>query len=278
MFAHPSTGPHRLAPHRLAPPARTRSARTRALLCVAPLLGAAGVVATAPASAAATNTVVVAATAGPALSVDVSANRHPISPDIYGMNSADEALADRSEPARTTVGRQRHNAVRLRDRHHQPGLGLVLRKRAGHRRSDPVAQWFGDRSLRRPGPAHRHPVDPVGAADRLEAQGRLLVRVQRGQVRSTAADRLPMACPTVATGSPRTVPHHRQRSARHRDRDRTGLRHSLARTPHVHLRHGRQWAAWPTTTSTTSPTSGTPRTGPCIRSAPPTTKCATRRT
>ena len=32
--------------------------------------------------------------AGPALTVDVSANRHPISPYIYGMNFADEDLAD----------------------------------------------------------------------------------------------------------------------------------------------------------------------------------------
>ncbi len=33
------------------------------------------------------------AVAGPTLSVDLTANRHPISPDIYGMNFADEALA-----------------------------------------------------------------------------------------------------------------------------------------------------------------------------------------
>jgi len=30
---------------------------------------------------------------GPALSIDAAAARHPISPDIYGMNFADEALA-----------------------------------------------------------------------------------------------------------------------------------------------------------------------------------------
>ncbi|GAA1719309.1 glycoside hydrolase family 44 protein [Nonomuraea bangladeshensis] len=34
-----------------------------------------------------------AAAAGPALSVDLSAPRHPISPDIYGMNGADPAFA-----------------------------------------------------------------------------------------------------------------------------------------------------------------------------------------
>jgi hypothetical protein len=33
-----------------------------------------------------------AATAGPALAVDVSADRHPIDPDVYGMNGADPAL------------------------------------------------------------------------------------------------------------------------------------------------------------------------------------------
>src|SRR5688572_10632678 len=33
------------------------------------------------------------AEAGPALTVDVNADRHAISPDIYGMNFADEALA-----------------------------------------------------------------------------------------------------------------------------------------------------------------------------------------
>ncbi|MDX6286847.1 MAG: hypothetical protein QOG53_2332 [Frankiales bacterium] len=34
-----------------------------------------------------------AATTGPALTIDVGANRHPISPDIYGMNYTDAALA-----------------------------------------------------------------------------------------------------------------------------------------------------------------------------------------
>ncbi len=34
-----------------------------------------------------------ASAAGPALSVDASADRHPISPDVYGMNFADEDLA-----------------------------------------------------------------------------------------------------------------------------------------------------------------------------------------
>src|SRR5689334_21616320 len=34
-----------------------------------------------------------AAAAGPALAVDASADLHPISPDIYGMNFADESLA-----------------------------------------------------------------------------------------------------------------------------------------------------------------------------------------
>src|SRR5690242_2103078 len=36
---------------------------------------------------------VVLAQAGPALSVNVANNRHPISDDIYGMNYAPEALA-----------------------------------------------------------------------------------------------------------------------------------------------------------------------------------------
>src|SRR5688572_5607718 len=35
-----------------------------------------------------------AAVAGPALTVELTADRHPISPDVYGMNFADEALAD----------------------------------------------------------------------------------------------------------------------------------------------------------------------------------------
>jgi hypothetical protein len=35
-----------------------------------------------------------AAVQGPAVSVDFTADRHPISPDIYGMNFAEEALAD----------------------------------------------------------------------------------------------------------------------------------------------------------------------------------------
>ena len=33
------------------------------------------------------------AAAGPALAVDANADRHPISPDIYGLNFADPALA-----------------------------------------------------------------------------------------------------------------------------------------------------------------------------------------
>src|SRR5690242_14505040 len=52
---------------------------------LAVILAAVGV--TAPASPAR------AAQTGPALSVDVSAARHPISPDIYGLNGADPAFA-----------------------------------------------------------------------------------------------------------------------------------------------------------------------------------------
>ncbi|MEV4532659.1 glycoside hydrolase family 44 protein [Asanoa sp. NPDC049518] len=43
---------------------------------------------------AATPTTVVLAAAGPALTVDVTADRHQISPYVYGMNHADAALAD----------------------------------------------------------------------------------------------------------------------------------------------------------------------------------------
>ncbi len=59
--------------------------RTKALLCLVPLLGTTGVIVTASAAN--------AAVAGPTLTVDVAAGRHAISPDIYGMNFADEALA-----------------------------------------------------------------------------------------------------------------------------------------------------------------------------------------
>ena len=46
--------------------------------------------------------------AGPALSVDVSANRKPISPLIYGTNYADEALANEVD---VTVNRWGGNIV-----------------------------------------------------------------------------------------------------------------------------------------------------------------------
>jgi hypothetical protein len=61
-----------------------RRRRTAVIFGVLLPLAAAGIVSAAWPAAAAT---------GPALAVDVSADRHPISRDIYGMNFADEALA-----------------------------------------------------------------------------------------------------------------------------------------------------------------------------------------
>src|SRR5947209_19621532 len=49
-----------------------------------------------------------AANPGPALSVNVAANRFPISPDIYGMNYADPALA---QELRLPVDRRGGNAM-----------------------------------------------------------------------------------------------------------------------------------------------------------------------
>ncbi len=62
--------------------------RARTLACVTTtvLLTAAG-------TAAAMVPPATAAAAGPILTVDATADRHPISPYIYGMNFADEALA-----------------------------------------------------------------------------------------------------------------------------------------------------------------------------------------
>ncbi|SCF41127.1 glycoside hydrolase family 44 protein [Micromonospora mirobrigensis] len=57
---------------------------TTALLPLTLAVALGGLVPTGPAQA---------ATAGPALAVDATAGRHPISPYIYGMNFADEALA-----------------------------------------------------------------------------------------------------------------------------------------------------------------------------------------
>ncbi|MGN9914446.1 glycoside hydrolase family 44 protein [Phytohabitans sp. LJ34] len=66
-------------------PRRTPPVRTLVALAAVPLL-AAGAVAL-PATPA-------AAAAGPSLTIDLAAPRHPISPEIYGINGAGEALAE----------------------------------------------------------------------------------------------------------------------------------------------------------------------------------------
>ncbi len=54
---------------------------------------------------------------GPALSVNVAANRKPISPLIYGMNFADEALAKELALPLNRWGGNRHYSLQLQDRH-----------------------------------------------------------------------------------------------------------------------------------------------------------------
>ncbi|MFK3980738.1 glycoside hydrolase family 44 protein [Micromonospora sp. NPDC050397] len=76
-------------------PRRSRaapSARTSVMLAVALL--AAGLPPGAPASARPGSAPPAASAVGPALEVDLTADRQPISPHVYGMNFADEALAD----------------------------------------------------------------------------------------------------------------------------------------------------------------------------------------
>ena len=54
--------------------------------------------------------------AGPHLSVDVTRNRHAISPDIYGVNFAGRGDGEEAGPDRGPLGRQQHVALQLQDR------------------------------------------------------------------------------------------------------------------------------------------------------------------
>ena len=72
--------------------------------------------------------------------------------------------------------------------------------------------------------------------------------------------------------------YHRQRPHRYQHGDRPCLRHGLDQPSHREIRRPRRAAASPTTTSTTSRCCGTAPIATCIRSPPPTTKCATGHT
>ena len=89
------------------------------------------------------------AATGPALAVDTTAGRHPISPYVYGMNFADEALAS---DLRLPVHRWGGNATtryNYRADTTNRALGLVLREHP-QRQPEPgrPAQRLRDRPVR----------------------------------------------------------------------------------------------------------------------------------
>jgi len=71
---------------------------------------------------------------GPGLTVNVGSNRHPISPDIYGMSSADEALAAElglpvnrwGGNATTRYNWQNNTSNRVSDWYHKPCPSPIL--------------------------------------------------------------------------------------------------------------------------------------------------------
>jgi hypothetical protein len=62
--------------------------------------------------------------AGPALKIDVSAERHAISPDIYGMAYVDPVLA---KEIGLPVNRWGGDATTRYNRHRRQGRGRILR-------------------------------------------------------------------------------------------------------------------------------------------------------
>lgn len=127
--------------------------------------------------------------AGPALSVNAGANRHAISPDIYGMNYLDEALAAELRlPVRRWGGNAAtrynwQNDTANRER-------LVFPEHAGRQQqSGGVAGRFNCRWLRGAESTDRYPLDAHRPLDRIYAQGSYgRLWVQRGQIRRPAAD------------------------------------------------------------------------------------------
>ena len=74
----------------------------------------------------------------PRLVVDLKKGKHRISPLIYGVNFAEQALRQGRRPAGQPMGRQQHRDLQLAGPRQQPRTGLVLRptsRTAGARRS-----------------------------------------------------------------------------------------------------------------------------------------------
>ena len=140
---------------------------------------------------------------GPDLVIDAAANRHAISPLIYGMNHyARHIRSGRAgdSPAARTLGRRRCHALQLAARRLQLRERLLLPDRpelnTGYSRRLGVNTMI-ERDLPR-----RHADDGDGAADRLDDASASMPAVSASP--STARNRRPIpTTPTAATASAR---------------------------------------------------------------------------
>ena len=99
--------------------------------------------------------------AGPALTVDLLAGRHPVSRDIYGMNFAPRQPGTAVEAAGGPLGRKRHHQVQLPARYRQPCQRLVLREHPQHRHQRPGALPNGSTADQFIGQNRRHGTDSI---------------------------------------------------------------------------------------------------------------------
>ena len=128
--------------------------------------------------------------AGPALAVDTSADRHAISPLIYGMNFADEALR-RPGAAVQRWGGNATTRYNWQNDTSNRASDWFFENIPNENAESPRCRMAPRPTIRRAGPQAGTPNDPDHAADRLDAQKpRDHLRLRERQVRPAAVDRL----------------------------------------------------------------------------------------
>ena len=183
----------------------------------------------------------------------------------------------RPAAAGAPLGRQRHHPLQLPRRHHQPratGSSRTSRTTTPIRRTSPNGSET-DRFVeqnRRTGTADGP--DRAAASAGSPKDRAAVVRLQRRQVRPAAVDR-PVATRLRQRHQAGRHDCHRQRSAGHQHRRRSGSTSPTGSTTSTGSSAPPPTAASHSTTSTTSRTSGTPPTATSTRPGSATTSYAT---